>query len=257
MTGNLGLSLQYKRPVVDVLLERLPATIELVIVAAFISIGLGALLGVWAAVYPRGRIARISLIVSVVGVSLPTFATGALLIYAFAVALPILPAFGRGATVAIGCCWTTGLLTASGLKSLVLPAVTLGMFQLGMVLRLMRAEMLEVLQADFIRFARARGLTERSVVMVHALRNALPVVITVAGMNLASLVAYSIITETVFQWPGLGLLFIDAVQFADVPLLAAYLVFVSLLFVTINLIVDFLYGVVDRRVRVGRAAAAR
>jgi peptide/nickel transport system permease protein len=253
--GDFGLSFQYKRPVLDLFLERLPATLELTIVAAFVSIVLGAGLGIWAAVHPRSRLSRFVLTGSIVGVSLPTFATGTLLIYAFVVTVPIFPAFGRGETTAIGCCWSTGLLTTSGLQSLVLPGITLGLFQFGIVVRLMRAEMLEVLQADFIRFARARGLSERSVVLVHGLRNAMLAVVTVAGMNLAGLIAYSVITETVFQWPGLGLLFIDAVQFADVPLLAAYLVFVALLFVVVNLMVDVLYGVVDRRVRVGGATA--
>lgn len=256
VSGDLGLSFQYKRPVVDLFFERLPATLELVIVAAAVSIGAGILIGIWTAVYPDSRWARAVLTGSIVGVSLPTFATGTLLIYAFAVAIPILPAFGRGEVVTIGS-WTTGLLTPSGLASLVLPGATLGMFQLGMVLRLMRAEMLEVLQADFIRFARARGLAESSVIFVHGLRNASLAVITVAGMNLAGLIAYSVITETVFQWPGLGMLFIEAINFADVPLLAAYLVFVSFVFVVINLCVDFLYGVVDPRVRVGKATAAQ
>lgn len=256
VTGDLGLSFQYKRPVLDLFLERLPATLELVIVAAALSIGAGILLGIWTAVKPESRLARAVLTGSIVGVSLPTFATGTLFIYAFAVAIPALPAFGRGEVVTIGA-WATGLLTPTGLASLVLPGLTLGMFQLGMMLRLMRAEMLEVLQADFVRFARARGLPESSVIFIHALRNAALSVITVAGMNLAGLIAYSVITETVFQWPGLGLLFIDAINFADVPLLAAYLVFVSFVFVVINLLVDFFYGIVDPRVRVGKATAAQ
>ncbi len=253
--GDFGLSFQYHRPIAELFVERLPATLELVLVAAAVSIGAGILLGIWTAVRPRDIRARALLIGSVVGVSLPTFVTGTLLIAVFVVAIPIFPAFGRGETVVIVGTWETGLLTVSGLKSLVLPGITLGLFQLGMVMRLMRAEMLDVLGSNFIQFARARGLNERSVVFVHALRNALLPIITVAGMNLAGLVAYSVITETVFQWPGLGNLFIDAVQFADVPLLAAYLVFVSLLFVIINLAVDLLYGVVDKRVRVGGSAS--
>ncbi|MEQ8965606.1 MAG: ABC transporter permease [Azospirillaceae bacterium] len=254
--GDLGMSFQYRRPVVDLLMERLPGTLELVIIAAGISIGIGAAIGIYAAVRPRSIATRLMLLGSLIGVSLPTFATGTLLIFAFAVVLPIFPAFGRGETVTIGCCWETGLLTASGLKALVLPGITLGLFQLGMVLRLMRSEMREVLRSDFVRYARARGLSERSVVFVHALRSASLPLITVAGINLAGLIAYSLITETVFQWPGLGLLFIQAVQFADVPVLAAYLVFVSFLFVTINLVVDTLYGVVDPRIRAGTRAGA-
>lgn len=252
LQGDLGRSLQYRRPVVDLFAERLPATMELVLVAAFVSIVLGVALGVWVSIRKESWISRLILTGSVVGVSLPTFATGTMLIYVFAVSLPIFPAFGRGETVDLGW-WQTGLLTGSGLMALVLPGITLGMFQLGIVLRLMRAEMLDVLRQNFILFARARGLPERSVVLVHALRSAALPVVTVAGMNLAGLVAYSVITETVFQWPGLGLLFIDAVQFADVPLLAAYLVFVSALFVAINLAVDFTYGLIDPRIRAGAA----
>jgi peptide/nickel transport system permease protein len=252
LQGDLGRSLQYRRPVVDLFAERLPATMELVLVAAFVSIVLGVALGVWVSIRKESWVSRLILTGSVVGVSLPTFATGTMLIYVFAVAIPIFPAFGRGETVDLGW-WQTGLLTGSGLKSLALPGITLGMFQLGIVLRLMRAEMLDVLRQNFILFARARGLPEHSVVLVHALRSAALPVVTVAGMNFAGLVAYSVITETVFQWPGLGLLFIDAVQFADVPLLAAYLVFVSALFVAMNLAVDFAYGLIDPRIRAGAA----
>jgi len=250
--GDLGRSLQYRRPIADLFAERVPATVELVLVAAFVSIVAGTLLGVWAAARPDNIASRIVLTGSVVGVSLPTFATGTLLIYLFAVAVPIFPAFGRGETVDVWG-WQTGLLTRSGLMALVLPGATLGLFQLGIVLRLMRAEMLDVLRANFVMFARARGLSERSVVMVHALRSAMLPVVTVAGINLAGLVAYSLITETVFQWPGLGLLFIDAVQFADVPLLAAYMVFVAFVFVAINLAVDLAYRFIDPRIRAGSA----
>ncbi len=252
LQGDLGRSLQYRRPVVDLFAERLPATMELVFVAAFVSIVLGVALGVWVSIRRESWVSRLILTGSVVGVSLPTFVTGTMLIYVFAVAIPIFPAFGRGETVDLGW-WQTGLLTGSGLMSLALPGITLGMFQLGIVLRLMRAEMLDVLRQNFILFARARGLPERSVVLMHALRSAALPVVTVAGMNFAGLVAYSVITETVFQWPGLGLLFIDAVQFADVPLLAAYLVFVSALFVAMNLAVDFAYGLIDPRIRAGAA----
>lgn len=253
-TGDLGISLQYKVPVRDLIRERLPATAELVLVAAGVSIGLGTLLGMTSALWPRSAATKFALAGSLVGVSLPTFATGTLLIFALAVVVPLFPAFGRGDTVELGW-WTTGLLTESGLRSLILPGITLGFFQLAMVLRLVRAELGEVLRANFVRFARARGLGEASVVVVHALRSALLPVVTVAGMNLAGLVAYSVITETVFQWPGLGLLFVDAVQFADVPLLAAYLMLVAVLFALVNLGVDVLYSAIDPRIKVAGEVA--
>ena len=186
------------------------------------------------------------------GVSLPTFLIGILLIYVFAVELKVLPAFGRGEVVDLGW-WTTGLLTPSGLKSLVMPAITLGLYQLTLIMRLVRAEMLEVLRTDYIKFARARGLSDRAVHFGHALRNALLPVITITGLQIGSIIAFAIITETVFQWPGVGLLFITAVQFVDIPVMAAYLVLIALIFVVINLIVDLLYFVVDPRLRVQRS----
>jgi len=192
--------------------------------------------------------------VSLAGVSLPTFLIGILLILVFAVQLGWLPSFGRGETVMLGA-WSTGLLTVSGLKALVLPAITLGLFQMTLIMRLTRAEMQEVLRADFIRFARARGLPDRSVHFRHALRNALLPVITVAGLQLGAIIAFAIITETVFQWPGMGLLFIHSVMFADVPVMAAYLCLIALVFVTINLVVDLLYHAIDPRLRADARAA--
>jgi peptide/nickel transport system permease protein len=192
---------------------------------------------------------------SLVGVSLPTFLIGIVLILVFAVRLKWLPSFGRGDTVALGW-WTTGLLTASGRKALVLPAITLSLFQMTLVMRLVRAEMIDVLKSDFIRFARARGLTERAIHFRHALRNTLVPVITITGLQLGAIIAFAIITETVFQWPGMGLLFIQAVNFADVPVMAAYLCLIALVFVAINLVVDLLYYAVDPRLRVDRTAIA-
>ena len=185
-------------------------------------------------------------LLSLIGISLPTFVTGILLIFVFSIWLNILPSFGRGDIVQIGW-WTTGFLTASGLQALILPGVTLALFQLTLIMRLVRAEMLEVLRADFIRFARARGLTDRAVYFRHAVKNTMVPVITITGLQIGSLIAFAIITETVFQWPGMGLLFIQAVQFVDIPVMSAYLVLIALFFVVINLVVDLLYHVVDPR----------
>ena len=246
--GDFGLSLRQLRPVSTLFLERLPATLELSLAAALLALGLGIPMGVYAALRPRAWLTQVFLIVSLIGVSLPSFLIGILLIVVFAVTLGWLPSFGRGDTVALGW-WTTGLLTWSGLRALILPAITLGLYQMTLIMRLTRAEMLEVLRADFIRFARARGLTDRAVHFRHGLRNALVPVITVAGLQLGSIIAFAIITETVFQWPGMGLLFIQSVTFADVPVMAAYLCLIALFFVVINFGVDLLYRAVDPRLR--------
>ena len=246
--GDFGLSLRQLRPVSTLFLERLPATLELSLAAALLALGLGIPMGVYAALRPRAWLTQVFLIVSLIGVSLPSFLIGILLIVVFAVTLGWLPSFGRWDTVALGW-WTTGLLTWSGLRALILPAITLGLYQMTLIMRLTRAEMLEVLRADFIRFARARGLTDRAVHFRHGLRNALVPVITVAGLQLGSIIAFAIITETVFQWPGMGLLFIQSVTFADVPVMAAYLCLIALFFVVINFGVDLLYRTVDPRLR--------
>jgi peptide/nickel transport system permease protein len=205
-------------------------------------------MGVYSALRRDSFLAKIFQAVSLIGISLPTFLIGILLIYLFAVVLGWLPSFGRGDVVRIGW-WTTGLLTVSGLKALIMPSITLGLFQMTLIMRLVRAEMLEVLRTDYIRFARARGLTTRAIHFGHALKNTLVPVITVAGLQFGSVIAFAIITETVFQWPGMGLLFVQAVQNVDIPIMAAYLLVVSLIFVTINLLVDILYTVVDPRLR--------
>jgi peptide/nickel transport system permease protein len=189
-----------------------------------------------------------------VGISLPTFLIGILLIFFFGVILGWLPAFGRGEMVQIGF-WSTGLLTVSGLKSLIMPAFTLGMFQMTLICRLVRSEMLEVLRTDYIKFARARGLTNRAVNFRHALKNTLVPVITITGLQIGGIIAFSIITETVFQWPGMGLLFVQAINFVDIPVMSAYLMLVALFFVVINLIVDLLYYMVDPRLRIERTVA--
>ena len=248
--GDFGLSYRTGRPVAEMMLERLPATLELVLVAATLSLVVGIPLGIVSALRPRGALAQGIQTVSLVGISLPTFVTGILLILVFAVTLQWLPSFGRGETVRLGW-WTTGFLTASGLKALVLPGITLALYQLTLVMRLVRAEMLDVLSSDYIRFARARGLPEGWINTRLALKNALMPVITVTGLQVGSLIAFSIVTETVFQWPGLGLLFIQAVTYVDVPVMAAYLVFVGVVFVTVNTVVDLLYAAVDPRLRTG------
>ena len=253
--GDFGLSLRQGRPVSTLLRERLPATLELAVTAAFLAVLLGVPAGVYTALNRNSWLSHILLAVSLIGISLPTFLIGILLILVFAVILGWLPSFGRGDTIALGW-WTTGFLTKSGLKALILPSITLMLFQMTLIMRLVRAEMLEVLRTDYIKFARARGLTDRAIHFGHALKNTLVPVLTITGLQLGAIIAFAIITETVFQWPGMGLLFIQAVGFADVPVMAAYLCFVGLVFVLINLVVDLLYYAVDPRLRIERLAAA-
>jgi peptide/nickel transport system permease protein len=252
--GNFGISLRLGRPVSTLLVERLPATLELAIAAAVLGLLVGIPLGVLTALRRESWSSRAILTTSLIGVSLPNFLIGIFLILIFAVWLGVLPSFGRGDTVKVGL-WSTGLLTASGLKALILPSITLAFYPLTLVMRLVRSEMLEVLRTDYIKFARARGLTDRAVNFGHALRNTLVPVITITGLQLGGIIAFAIITETVFQWPGMGLLFIQAVQFADIPVMAAYLCLIGFIFVVINLVVDILYYVVDPRLRVDHGTA--
>ncbi|MGL5114492.1 MAG: ABC transporter permease [Beijerinckiaceae bacterium] len=247
-TGQLGVSYRNQRPVAGLIAERLPATLELVLVATILSLGIGIPLGVYSALKPNGLLTRLIQSLTLVGISTPTFVTGIVLILIFAVTLKWLPSFGRGDVVQIGW-WSTGFLTASGWRSLVLPAVTLSLFQLTLIMRLVRSEMLDVLSSDYIRYARARGLPAGHVHFRLALRNALMPVITVTGLQIGSLIAFAIVTETVFQWPGMGLLFIQAVSFVDLPVMSAYLLFVGLIFVAINMAVDVVYALVDPRLR--------
>ena len=256
LQGEFGRSLRQARQVSTLFKERLPATLELSFVAALLALVVGIPLGVYTALRRDTWSAHLLLAASLIGVSLPTFLIGILLILVFAVYLGWLPSFGRGDTVELGW-WTTGLLTPSGLKALILPAITLSLFQMTLIMRLVRAEMLEVLRTDYIKFARARGLTDRAIHFGHALKNTLVPVITIIGLQLGVIIAFSIITETVFQWPGMGLLFIQAVNFADIPVMAAYLCFIALIFVLINLVVDLLYYAVDPRLRVERLAVAQ
>ena len=252
--GNFGLSYRQGREVSEILLERLPATLELAFVSGLLALVGGIVLGIFTAIRKRGVSANIIMSVSLIGVSLPTFLIGIVLIYIFSVELGWLPSFGRGEVVRLGG-WSTGFLTESGLKALILPAITLGLYQMTLIMRLVRTEMLEVLRMDYIRFARARGIKSRVINFRHALKNTLVPVITITGLQLGSIIAFAIITETVFQWPGVGLLFINAIQFVDIPVMAAYLMMISVMFVGINLIVDMLYFAIDPRLRVDRGGS--
>ena len=250
--GEFGVSYRLARPVSALIAERLPATLELALVAAVLAMAVGLPMGVYAALRRESFLARFFMLFSLIGVSLPTFLIGILLILFFSVLLGWLPSFGRGEVIRLGDWWTTGLLTAGGLRALILPAITLGLFQMTLIMRLVRAEMLEVLRADYIKFARARGLTDRAIHFGHALKNTLVPVITIAGLQLGGVVAFAIVTETVFQWPGMGLLFVQSVSVADMPVMSAYLQLVAVLFVAINLVVDILYYAVDPRLRARR-----
>ena len=247
--GNFGVSYRQGREVSKIIMERAPATLELAALSAIFAIVVGIALGVFTAIRREGLVAKIIMSASLIGVSLPTFLIGILLIYLFSVELGWLPSFGRGEVVQLGG-WSTGFLTESGLKALILPSITLGLYQMTLIMRLVRSEMLEVLRQDYIRFARARGLSERVINFRHALKNTMVPVITVIGLQLGAIIAFAIITETVFQWPGLGLLFINAIQFVDIPVMAAYLMMISVMFVVINLFVDILYAFIDPRLRV-------
>ena len=247
--GNFGVSYRQGREVSEIIMERAPATLELAALSAIFAVVVGIALGVFTAIRRDGFAAHFIMSASLIGVSLPTFLIGILLIYLFSVELGWLPSFGRGEVTKIGN-WTTGFLTASGLKALILPAITLGLYQMTLIMRLVRSEMLEVLRQDYIRFARARGLSDRVINFRHALKNTMVPVITVIGLQLGAIIAFAIITETVFQWPGLGLLFINAIQFVDIPVMAAYLMMISVMFVVINLLVDILYAFIDPRLRV-------
>lgn len=246
--GEFGISYRNQQDVFALVAERFPATFELVMMATLLSLVIGVPLGVLTAIYRKSRVAQALQFVSILGISLPSFVVGIMLILVFSVQLGWLPGFGRGETVKIGW-WSTGLLTPSGRAALVLPSITLALFQITLIMRLVRAEMQETLRTEFIKFARARGLPDRVVHFRLALRNCLMPVITVTGMQIGNLIAFALITETVFQWPGMGLLFIQSVMFVDIPVMAAYLVIVSFIFVALNTLVDMMYGVVDPRLR--------
>jgi len=252
---DFGVSYQQKKPVSQLFADRLPATLELAFLSAVFALACGIPMGVYTALRREAWLSKVFLTLSLIGISLPTFLIGILMIFVFSIWLGWLPSFGRGATVDLGF-WTTGLLTVSGWKAAIMPSITLGLFQMTLIMRLVRSEMLEVLRADYIKFARARGLSDRSVHFGHALKNTLVPVITITGLQLGSIIAFAIITETVFQWPGMGLLFLQAIQNVDIPIMAAYLILIAFFFVLINLIVDLLYYAVDPRLRVDRSTSS-
>ncbi|HEV2677302.1 MAG TPA: ABC transporter permease [Aliidongia sp.] len=249
--GEFGLSYQLARPVNQIILEKMPATLELSFAAGVFALVVGVTLGVFTGLRPRSVASRLLLAGSLVGVSLPTFLIGILLILVFSVWLGWLPSYGRGPTVQFGW-WSSGLFSIDGWRSLIMPAFTLALYPMTLIIRLVRAEMLEVLRTDYIKFARARGLTNRAINFGHALKNTLVPVITITGVQVGSIIAFAVITETVFQWPGMGLMFIQAVSYADIPVMSAYLVLVALFFVLISLVVDLLYYLVDPRLRIQR-----
>jgi peptide/nickel transport system permease protein len=250
--GNFGISYRLAQPVGSLIAERLPATLELAITASVLAFAIGVPMGIYTGIHRTSFLSRGFMIVSLAGVSLPTFLLGILLILVFSVGLGWLPSFGRGPVVHLGQWWSTGFTSWAGIRALILPAITLGLFQMTLIMRLVRAEMLEVLRTDYIKFARARGLTNRAINFGHALKNTLVPVITIMGLQFGGIVAFSLVTETVFQWPGVGLLLVQSVAVADIPVMSAYLMLIALVFVLINLIVDLLYYAVDQRLRVRR-----
>jgi peptide/nickel transport system permease protein len=250
--GDFGISYRLAQPVGSLLAERLPATLELAMTASVLAFVIGVPMGVYTGIHRNTLLSRLFMTISLVGVSLPTFLLGILLILVFSVWLGWLPSFGRGPVVHLGSWWTTGFTSWAGIRSLILPAITLGLFQMTLIMRLVRAEMLEVLRTDYIKFARARGLTRRAINFGHALKNTLVPVITIIGLQFGGIVAFSLVTETVFQWPGMGLLLVQSVAVADIPVMSAYLLLIALVFVLINLVVDLLYYAVDPRLRMRR-----
>ena len=252
---EFGISYQHKQSVAGLMADRVPATLELAFLSAVFALAVGVPMGVYTGLHRESWLSKIFLTISLIGISLPTFLIGILMIFVFSVSLGWLPSFGRGEVVQLGF-WSTGLLTWGGWMSAIMPAITLGLFQMTLIMRLVRSEMLEVLRTDYIKFARARGLPNRMVHFGHALKNTLVPVITITGLQLGSIIAFAIITETVFQWPGMGLMFLQAIQNVDIPIMSAYLILIAFLFVVINLVVDLLYYVVDPRLRVDRATVA-
>ncbi|WP_266030256.1 ABC transporter permease [Brucella intermedia] len=249
--GNFGISYRNGQDVLNLIGERFPATLELVLVATLISLLVGLPLGVLTAIKRSKWYTEGLQFLSIVGVSLPSFVVGILLILVFSVSLGWLPAFGRGDVVQLGW-WSTGLLSPSGRAAILLPSIALSLYQVTLVMRLVRAEMLEVLRSDYVKFARARGIPRWRIYFRHALRNCLMPVVTMTAMNVGSLIAFALITETVFQWPGMGMLFIQAVTFLDIPVMAAYLCIISFIFVVLNTLVDIAYAVIDPRLRTAR-----
>ena len=253
LQGDFGFSYRTRQPVAEMIVDRIPATLELGSVALIISLLVGIPAGVYTALNPRGLLTQSILLTTLVGVSIPTFVIGIMLIFLFGVQLGWLPTFGRGGTVQIGG-WTSSLFTVDGWRGLLLPALTLGVYQLTLTMRLVRAEMMEVLRSDYIRFATARGIPFRRLHFRHALANTMIPVITIIGLQFGGVIAFSIVTESVFQWPGMGLLFLESIRFVDIPVMGVYLIVIAFFFVLVNLVVDLLYLAIDPRLRVKEAA---
>ncbi|MDF2809028.1 MAG: Binding-protein-dependent transport system inner rane component family protein 67 [Microvirga sp.] len=251
LKGDFGISYRTHEPVAHLIADRLPATIELAAASLLLTLVIGIPAGVHCGVHPRSLLSRAIMFTSIVGVTLPTFVAGILLILVFAVKLAWLPSFGRGTVVDLGF-WKTGLLTASGWRAIILPAITLALFQVTFVIRMIRTQLLEVGQTEYIRFARARGLTEQRIWYLHALKNTLLPVVTIIGLQLGNIIAFSVVTESVFAWPGVGLLFLQSIQSADIPVISIYLILIGAIFILINLIVELTYPTIDPRVIRGR-----
>ncbi|MEL6508222.1 MAG: ABC transporter permease [Pseudomonadota bacterium] len=249
LQGDFGFSYRTRQPVAEMIADRIPATLELGIVALLISLIVGIPAGVYTALRPRGVVSQTILMTTLIGVSVPTFVIGIMLIFLFGVQLGWLPTFGRGGTVQIGG-WESSFFTVDGWRALILPAITLGVYQLTLTMRLVRAEMMEVMRSDYIRFATARGVPMRRLYFKHALANTMIPVITIIGLQFGGVIAFSIVTESVFQWPGMGLLFLESIRFVDIPVMGVYLVVIAFFFVLVNLIVDMLYVAIDPRLRV-------
>jgi len=249
LQGDLGNSYFYKRPATEVILEKAPATLELVLISSLIIVVFSVPLGIFSAIRPKHLFSRLLMGGSIVGVSIPVFLTAIMMIYVFSIKLGWLPSFGRGELVMIGG-WGSGLLTLDGWLHILMPSVALSSIMLPLFIRLIRAEMMEVLESEYIKFAWAKGLSNRRVWFVHAFKNTLLPVITVGGVQLGVTIAFTILTETVFQWQGLGFMFMEAVERSDSPLLVAYLMFVGIVMVVVNTLVDLIYGLVNPTIRI-------
>ncbi len=247
--GDLGTSYIYRRPALDIIIEKAPATLELVIVSCIMIIVSCIPAGIYSAIKPKKLLSRAIMAISVIGVSIPVYLIAIIFIFFFAVNLGWLPAYGRGATAFIGG-WETNFASWGAFKHILMPAICLSIIMLPLFIRLIRAEMVEAMQTEYVKFARAKGIPERQIITRHAFRNALLPVITMGGVQIGTMIAYTILTESVFQWPGLGFMFISAVNRADTPMLVAYLLFCGVVFVGVNTIVDIIYGLVNPMVRI-------
>ena len=247
--GDLGRSYFFKEPALDVILDKLPATLELVFGATILIIVISIPAGVYAAIRPNSILTRMILGISILGISVPVFLTAIFGIYLFSIELGWLPSYGRGPVIPIWGSWETGFLSWEGFKHLIMPCVALASIMLPLFIRLIRSEMVETLNTEYVKFAKAKGLKKARIYFLHALKNTMLPVVTVGGVQIGTMVAYTILTETVFQWPGMGFLFLEAVNRVDTPLIVAYLIVVGAIFVVVNTFVDLLYGLINPTVR--------